>query len=96
MTRETATLAADLWNAQHAVGTPVHYWPMTVQEEPRTGRTRSTAQVLGGHTAVVWVEGCAGAISLSHVEALPQAGDPRDTEQARAICRPLPLPASRL
>lgn len=32
--------------------------------------TRSEAQLLFGHTAVVWVEGISGCYSLSHVEAV--------------------------
>ena len=26
------------------------------------------AQLLSGHTAVVWIEGCSGAVGLTHVE----------------------------
>ncbi|GAA2411073.1 hypothetical protein GCM10010404_81230 [Nonomuraea africana] len=58
----------DGWNAAVLVGTPVRYWSGYREGEGKTSRTRSTAQLLGGHTAVVWLEDVAGCVSLTHVE----------------------------
>lgn len=66
---ETRAVAA--WNKKHAVGTNVAYWSMLKRGEP-TGiaRTRSEASLVGG-AACVFLEGVAGCIALSHVEAQP-------------------------
>lgn len=63
------------WNARHPVGTPVVAYPGARPEDipdaPRLDtRTRSRAEVLGGHTAVVWVEGHGACIDLNHVDPL--------------------------
>jgi hypothetical protein len=59
----------DEWNAKHPIGTRV--------EVTRDGRslsevtfTRSLAQLLGGHTAVIWLDGISGAYALSRVRAI--------------------------
>lgn len=55
------------WNAAHKPGTPVEYREVLRGAGPvlRT-TTRSEAQVLGGHTAVVWITGKTGAVALDH------------------------------
>ena len=60
---------ADRFNARYPVGTPVAYWTF-VREGLPTGiaPTRSEAWVLGGHTAVVRIEGVSSCIALSHVK----------------------------
>lgn len=86
-----AELTVRTWNEQHPVGTPViaypgarpEYWSDDV--ERLVTRTRSKAQVLSGHTAVVWVEGHGACIALTHVDVDPAA---TDLETAR---RHLPL-----
>lgn len=56
----------------HPTGTPVLAWPGARDADLETfirTRTRSAAWVLvGDHTAVVMVDGIAGAIALSHIE----------------------------
>ncbi|MFJ6487034.1 hypothetical protein [Streptomyces californicus] len=69
----------DRWNAQYPVGTPVVAYPGCRPEDDSkctrlTTRTRSAASVLGGHTAVVWVEGHSACISLTHVDPRPEGG----------------------
>lgn len=59
---------ADAWNAELPVGTPVRYWTGVREGAGRTGETRTTAQVAGGHTAVVWVTGHGAYVALSHVQ----------------------------
>ena len=53
------------WNQTYPVGTPI-----TVTKDNgdqlRT-ITRSSAQMLGGHTPVIWVKGIAGCYSLERV-----------------------------
>lgn len=40
--------------------------------EVKTTTTRSEAQMMGGHTAVVWLEGISGAYPLDRVTPLPK------------------------
>jgi hypothetical protein len=42
--------------------------------EVKTTKTRGTATLLGGHTAVVWLEGITGAYLLDRVTILPPVG----------------------
>lgn len=67
--RESAAAAA--FNAAHRVGTRVAVYPGTRDGRRIETVTRSEAQVLSGHTAVVWVAGVAGCIALGHVDVLP-------------------------
>lgn len=64
---------ADDFNARFPVGTPVRYWRGGREGEGAVGVTRSEAQVLSGHSPVVWIDGCTGCMHLSHVEPV----DPR-------------------
>jgi hypothetical protein len=57
------------WNQKHAVGTPVTYHRLIHPlRDPVETRTRSEAWVIGGHTAVVMVEGVSGAVALVGVK----------------------------
>ncbi len=59
------------WNAAHPVGTPVRYWTGLRKGDGVASVTRTEAQLLGGHTPVVWVEGEGACIALTHVEPKP-------------------------
>ena len=62
--------SVEKFNAAHEVGTTVRYWTMMREGTPSgTAKTRSLAQMQGGHTAVVWVEGYSSCIALTHIEA---------------------------
>jgi hypothetical protein len=68
---------ADEFNALYEVGVPVFAYPGARPEDiPSTRRlvtrTRSKATVLGGHTAVVWVEDYGSCIALSHVDVVSE------------------------
>jgi hypothetical protein len=63
----------DAWNKRVVVGTHVRYWTGVREDEPKTGETRSQAQLLGGHTPVVWVTGHAACIALTHVDPIEAA-----------------------
>lgn len=60
------------WNERFPVGTRVRYWTGLREGIGKTGLTETQAQLLSGHTAVVWVEGCSGCVALSHVEQIPK------------------------
>lgn len=71
--RLTAQQLADQWNTRYPIGTPVTAYPsLRPEDDPTDERlvthTRSTASVLGGRTAVVWVDGHGACIALSHVD----------------------------
>lgn len=59
----------EAWNARRPVGTPVRYWTGAREGEGKLSKTTHAAVLVSGHTAVVWVEGEPGWITLSHVEA---------------------------
>lgn len=65
--KEIAQAAVHAWNAEHPIGTPVRV-RMTSGGIHRT-TTRSAAQVLAGHSAVIWLEGIVGCYLLSRVTA---------------------------
>ncbi len=72
---DRATVQAAAFNAAHPVGTPVRAYPGFRPEDcpdttVLTTRTRSAASVLGGHTAVVWVEGHGACIALTHIDVI--------------------------
>lgn len=68
---------AEQFNALYPVGSPVIAYPGARPEDIPSAtrlvtRTRSTAQVLGGHTDVVWVEGHGACIALTHVDPVAE------------------------
>lgn len=62
--------AVEAFNKANPIGTKVYFWPGVREGEGRPSWTRSQAHLLGGHTPVVWVEGYASCIALTHVEAI--------------------------
>ncbi|MFE5514501.1 hypothetical protein ACFQ9J_28600 [Streptomyces sp. NPDC056529] len=69
-------MTADEWNRLYPVGTPVTAYPgCRPEDDPHderlVTRTRSKAEVLGGHTDVVWVDGHGACIALTHVDVRP-------------------------
>jgi len=66
--RKDPQAIADQFNAECPVGTPVRYWPMTRRDEPKEGRICHPATVLGGHSAVAWIDTSRGCVALTHVE----------------------------
>lgn len=60
------------WNQKYPLGTPVRYWTGVREGEGKEGKTRTEASLLSGHSAVVWVTGQPGCISLSHVEPIEE------------------------
>ncbi|GHJ11191.1 hypothetical protein TPA0907_55580 [Micromonospora humidisoli] len=68
----TARTAARAFNDRHPIGTPVRYWPGVREGDGRTARTRTQAQLLSGHTAVVWLDGVSGCIALTHIQPITE------------------------
>jgi hypothetical protein len=56
----------DAWNARHQVGAAVTY----VKNDNSVVHTvtRSKAEVLSGHTAVIWLENVRGCVLLARVK----------------------------
>ena len=54
------------WNANHPVGTKVEYFAVMHPHRDSRGiyETRSEATILGGHTAVIWLDGKSGCVAL--------------------------------
>ncbi|WTC56868.1 hypothetical protein OH715_16980 [Streptomyces cellulosae] len=77
MTHQPADAVAQ-WNSRYPIGTPVTAYPgLRPEDDPAADRlitrTRSEAQALGGHTAVVWVDGHDACVALSHVDPVQPA-----------------------
>lgn len=61
------------FNERYPVGTPVIVSPYIGEKDGQFHtKTRTAAEVLSGHTAVVWVEGRAGCYCLDAVTAIPE------------------------
>lgn len=78
MTEPTTTAE---WNTRYPIGTSVIAYPGARPEddpndERLVTRTRSEAQMLDGHTAVVWVDGHGACIALTHVDPVHPAAEP--------------------
>lgn len=57
---------AENWNAKHEVGAVMSYETIIGEGETHRGATRSEAQVMGGHSVVVWLEGKRGYVLVEH------------------------------
>ncbi|HBL65929.1 MAG TPA: hypothetical protein DDZ58_08505 [Achromobacter sp.] len=59
------------WNARVKVGDTVQYEEVKGVTEAQTFTTKTEAEVLSGHTAVVWLEGKRGCVAVSHCTPVP-------------------------
>jgi hypothetical protein len=57
----------DAWNVMHPVGAAVKV--RRDNGEVQDTKTISPAEMLGGHTAVIWLEGISGCYMLDRVSA---------------------------
>lgn len=64
----------DSWNTAYPIGTTVAYSEIIGEPVTLTTKTRSEAQVLSGHSAVVWLEGKAGCVCIEHCKVLLASG----------------------
>ncbi|MCC9290078.1 hypothetical protein [Pseudomonas aeruginosa] len=60
----------EAWNKLHGIATQIAYEEVRREGESHRGRTTTEAQVLGGHSAVIWLERKSGSVSLEHCMAL--------------------------
>lgn len=60
------------WNAKNPVGTLVSFESIKGQGETHRGKSTTEAQVMGGHSAVIWLEGKSGCVALDHCTAVEQ------------------------
>lgn len=60
----------DLFNAKTKVGDEVLV-KLDGSSEPFRTRTKSIAQILSGHSAVIWLENVSGCYLLDRVKPLP-------------------------
>lgn len=66
--RQKPEQAVRLWNDHHKIGTPVE---VTLDDRSiKETKTASEAWVMGGHTAVIKLEGIAGGYALHRVHAI--------------------------
>ena len=70
MNATPAQQQVDKFNEDNAIGTPVSYWPGLREGTGRDSFTTTPAWVMGGHSAMVTVDGYSGGIALSHVKAI--------------------------
>lgn len=56
----------DKFNAAHPVGADV-FVKLDGKDEPYRTKTRSEAQILSGHSAVIWLENVSGCYLLDRV-----------------------------
>jgi hypothetical protein len=70
-------LIVENWNLKHPTTIRVRFWTGAREAKGRIGNTFSPAQLLSGHTPVVYVRDLEGknwgAIALTHVEPVGQA-----------------------
>lgn len=62
----------DAWNAKHPVGTTISYEEIQGRGETHRGASVSEAQVMGGHSAVIWIDGKSGCVDLDHCTAVAE------------------------
>ena len=60
----------DQWNAAHDVGVTVSYEEIVGDGETHRAPSYSLAQVLSGHSPVIWLEGKRGCVHLDHCTAV--------------------------
>jgi hypothetical protein len=71
MPQSRKELIVENFNLKHPVGTKVRYHSGVKDGKPSEGKTSGPADLLGGHTPVVFVEGV-GAIALTHIEIVKE------------------------
>jgi hypothetical protein len=67
----------EAWNAAHKIGDPVYVTLDSGQIKETV--TTSEAQMLSGHTAVIWLEGISGCYILSRVRPRPDVSGKPET-----------------
>jgi hypothetical protein len=79
------TAEVNKWNACFPVGTPVLYTPVAGLQETRIEYTRSTATIVAGASAVVWITGHMCAIAIAWLKPMPEYSMPRPAAQLHGL-----------
>lgn len=66
-TTEQMQAQCDAFNAAHPVGSPIEVWTGLIEGAPKAAKVREPAQILSGHTAVVYIDVGRGCVALTHV-----------------------------
>lgn len=64
--------AVAAWNAANKIGAPVSYRNDSGKAE--LTKTRSSAEILSGHSAVIWLDDVRGCVLLDRVNAIEDGG----------------------
>lgn len=75
----------DKWNAANTVGTLVSFENVIGDGETHRGKSVSEAQILSGHSAVIWLEGYSGCVLLSHCTAVAEEVKPESRIEVQKI-----------
>lgn len=65
----------DSWNLRVKVGDSVEFHPIIGESEHRIHTTRTKAEILSGHTAVVWLNGVSGCVALDACVPVAKGGE---------------------
>lgn len=68
ITLEKMQKKVDDWNAAHPVGVSVMV-KLDGKDEPQPSKTTTPAQMLSGHSPVIWLENVSGCYHMSHIRA---------------------------
>jgi hypothetical protein len=71
---KTMQKQCDDWNAVNPVGSVVLI-KLDGRDEPELTKSRSAAQILSGHSVVIWLENVSGCYQLDHVRAAPDPNE---------------------
>jgi hypothetical protein len=64
---ERLTARCNEFNARYPVGTEVEYHPVIGEPEHSIYVTCHQAEVLSGHTAIIWLKGKSGCVALDAI-----------------------------
>jgi hypothetical protein len=73
MKRPNPQKEVDAFNARVMVGDLIEYSEVIGLGEVHRFKTATPAEVLSGHTAVVWLEGKSGCVAVSHCKPVKVA-----------------------
>lgn len=59
--------AVDAFNAAHKVGDTITVFTGVIGENPTEVQVRYPAEIMGGHTPMVYITGGKGSVALTHV-----------------------------
>lgn len=72
MDKQQQEKRVEAWNRDCPIGTPViRFKLINPLREPQETKTRSNAWLMGGHTAMVMVEGVSGGVMVDSVQPRP-------------------------